>query len=71
MTSVFVCVCVWYWGLNSVPASWATLPALFYNEFFQDRVLWTSCPSWLWTVILLISASGVARIIGLSPRCPA
>jgi hypothetical protein len=26
---------------------------------------------WLWTVILLISASWVARITGVSHRCPA
>jgi hypothetical protein len=31
-----------------------------------DRVLWTFCPSWPQTAILPISASPVARIIGLS-----
>jgi hypothetical protein len=30
--------------------------------FFQDRVLGTICPGWLWTTILLISASWIARI---------
>jgi hypothetical protein len=30
-----------------------------------DRVLQTICPGWLRTVILLISASRVARIMGL------
>jgi hypothetical protein len=29
------------------------------------------CPGWLWTVILLIFASWVARIIGMSCQCPA
>jgi hypothetical protein len=33
--------------------------------------LWTICPSWLQTVILLISASWVARITGVSHWCPA
>jgi hypothetical protein len=28
--------------------------------------LWTICLGWLWTVILLISASRVARIKGMS-----
>jgi hypothetical protein len=34
--------------------------------YFQDRVSWTFCPGWLQTMILLISASWVARSIGLS-----
>jgi hypothetical protein len=34
--------------------------------FFQDRVLWTIFLGWLQTKILLISVSGVARIIGVS-----
>jgi hypothetical protein len=33
---------------------------------FWDRVLWTICPGWLRTMILLISASQVARITGVS-----
>jgi hypothetical protein len=33
--------------------------------------LWTMCPGWLWTAILLFSASCVARIIGMSHWCPA
>jgi hypothetical protein len=36
---------------------------------FQDRVSWTICPGWLWTVILLISASWVAGITGVSLQC--
>jgi hypothetical protein len=60
----FVCVC--YWGLNSGPSPWATPPALFLWRVFWDRVLWTICPGWPRTVILLISASWVARITGMS-----
>jgi hypothetical protein len=32
--------------------------------------LWTICINWLWTWILLISASWVAGITGASHRCP-
>jgi hypothetical protein len=39
--------------------------------FFQDRVSWTICPDWLWTMIFLISASWVARITGVSHWRPA
>jgi hypothetical protein len=39
--------------------------------FFQHRVSWTICPDWLQTSILLISASWVTRIIGVSHWCPA
>jgi hypothetical protein len=60
-----------YSGLNSGPSPWATPPALFLWRVFQDRVLQTSCPSWLWTTVLLISASHVARITGVSHQCPA
>jgi hypothetical protein len=56
---------LWYWGLNSGSSPWATPPALFLWRDFQDRVSWTICPSWLQTLILLISASWVARIIGV------
>jgi hypothetical protein len=38
----------------------------FHNRYFWDRVLQTICPGWLWTMILLISASWVARITGMS-----
>jgi hypothetical protein len=34
--------------------------------FFWDRVLWTICPGWLWTLILSVSVSWVARIKNLS-----
>jgi hypothetical protein len=45
----------WYWGLNSGPTPWATLPALFCVGFFGDRVLWTTCLGWLRTATLLSS----------------
>jgi hypothetical protein len=44
---------------------------LFCVGFFQDRVSGIICPSWIRTKILLISASWVARIIGVSHWCPA
>jgi hypothetical protein len=51
--------------------TWATLPALFYIEYFQVRVLGTICLGWPRTTILLISASQVARIAEVSHWCPA
>jgi hypothetical protein len=57
-------------GLNSGPTPWVTPPALFCEGFFQDRVSQTICPGWLPTEILLISASWVAKIIGVSQRHP-
>jgi hypothetical protein len=59
----------WYWALNSGPSPWAIPPAFFSDGFFQDRVLWNICLGWLWTVILLISGSWVARITGVSYQC--
>jgi hypothetical protein len=38
----------------------------FCVRYFWDRVLITICPGWLRAVIFLISASHVARIIGVS-----
>jgi hypothetical protein len=38
------------------------------DGFFQDKVSLSICPGWLWTVILLISASWVATITGMSHR---
>jgi hypothetical protein len=57
-----------YWGLNSGPTPWAISLALFCDGCFQDRVSWTICPGWLQPEILLISASWVARITGMSHR---
>jgi hypothetical protein len=38
----------------------------FFEGFFEIGAHWTICSGWLWTMILLISASWVARITGLS-----
>jgi hypothetical protein len=43
--------------------------SLFCDGHFQDRVLWTICLGWLQTPILLISASSVVRITGMSHQC--
>jgi hypothetical protein len=43
--------------LRAYTTLWAILPAVFCDGFFQDRVSWTVCLGWLWTMILLISAS--------------
>jgi hypothetical protein len=53
--------------------TWATLPenTIFCVGYFQDRVLWTLCPGWPQTMILLISASWVTRIISMSYWHPA
>jgi hypothetical protein len=58
-----------YWDLNSRPIPQRTLLALFGNDFFQDSVSQTICPDWLWILILLISASWIARITGVSHHC--
>jgi hypothetical protein len=63
---------LWYWGLNSRPSPWTTLPDLFCEGFFfPDTVSWTICLAWLWTAILLISASWVARITSTHQWHPA
>jgi hypothetical protein len=54
-----------YGGLNSGPTPWATPPTLFWNGFFQDRILRATCLDWLQITILLISVSWVARITGM------
>jgi hypothetical protein len=38
--------------------------------YFQDRVSQTTCLSWLWTLIFLISASRVTRIADVSHQVP-
>jgi hypothetical protein len=61
-----------YWGLNSGRTPWATPPAIFCDESFQDRVSSrTTSPGWLWTTVLLIFASWTARITGVSHQHPA
>jgi hypothetical protein len=67
---VFFFFFLWYWGLNSGPTPWATPTALFCGRIFWHRVLQTICPGWLQTLILLISASWVTRIIGMSLQRP-
>jgi hypothetical protein len=63
-------LCFWqYWGLNSGPMPWATPPSLFCKGFFQDSISQTICPCWPQTLILLICASWVARITGMSHWC--
>jgi hypothetical protein len=41
----------------------------FCDGLFWDRVSWTICLGWLWTAILLISASWVDRITDVSHQC--
>jgi hypothetical protein len=59
-----------YWGLNSGPSPWTTLPALFVMGIFEIG-LSNYCPGWLQTMILLISVSWLTRITGVSHWCPA
>jgi hypothetical protein len=42
----------------------------FCEGFFKIGSCGTICPGWLRTAILLISASWVARITGVSHHCP-
>jgi hypothetical protein len=42
----------------------------FCDGYFRDTILWTIYLGWLWTTILLISASWVARITGMSHWLP-
>jgi hypothetical protein len=53
---------VWTQGLHLEPLC----QSFFVLSFFRDRVLWTLCPGWLRTMIVLISASWVARITEVS-----
>jgi hypothetical protein len=55
-----------YLCLNSGPhaTTWATPPAPSCDGIFQDMASQAICPGWLWTTVLLISASWVARITG-------
>jgi hypothetical protein len=53
---------LWYWGLNSCPTPWATPSVLLCEGFFRNRVLQTIWLGWIRTVILLISASWVAKV---------
>jgi hypothetical protein len=39
--------------------------------YFWDGVSWTICLGWLWTTILLLSSSWVARLTGVHHQHPA
>jgi hypothetical protein len=56
-------------GKHSYHLSHSTGPFLCW--VFRDRVSRTIYPGWLQTMILLIAASWVARIMGVSHWCPA
>jgi hypothetical protein len=58
---------VWTQGFHLEPL----YQPYFCEGFFWDRVSRTVCPGGLRTAILLISASWVARITGVSHQCPA
>jgi hypothetical protein len=59
-------------GLTSGPSPWAiSTSPIFCDRIFQDKVSRTICPCWLWMATLLISASWVARITGVSHQHPA
>jgi hypothetical protein len=65
---------VWTQGLcllGMCSTTWVSPPALLCVGYFQDRVLQTLCLDWLWTEILLISASWVSRITDISHQHPA
>jgi hypothetical protein len=62
---------LWYWdffvaqGLHLEPLH----QHVFCDRFFQDKVLQTVFSDWLWTTVLLISASWVTRTTGMSHQC--
>jgi hypothetical protein len=58
-----------YWGLNLGPTPEQLHQPFFVLFFYQDRVLWTISPGWLWTAISLISASWIARTTDVSHQC--
>jgi hypothetical protein len=60
-----------HWGLNSGPAPWAIPPAIFLMGGLSRQGLTNNWPVWLWTWMLPISASWVARTIGESHQHPA
>jgi hypothetical protein len=74
---LFIYVFTWqYWDLHSGPhacstesTAWITLPALFGLGIFQIGPCKLFAQGWLGTTILLISASWLARITGVSHWC--
>jgi hypothetical protein len=66
-------------GLNSGPHTWLNRHSYRLSHSTSSFLWWvffvkiesrTICPGWFWTMILLISASWVARITGVSPQRP-
>jgi hypothetical protein len=53
-------------ALTSGPTPRTTPPALFYEGFFQEKVLRSTCPGRLPIAILLVCASWVSRITDVS-----
>jgi hypothetical protein len=53
-------------GLELTAYTFSHSTSPFLDRIFQDRVSRTVCLDWLWTSILLVSASQVARITGMS-----
>jgi hypothetical protein len=58
-------------SLTKEVLTWATPAVHFVLIILQMQVSWTICPGWPQTVILQISVSQVARIIGMSHQPPA
>jgi hypothetical protein len=56
---------VWTQGLDFEPLHQPFLT----DGLFRDRVFRNICPDWLWTTILLISASWVAGITDMNHQC--
>jgi hypothetical protein len=48
----FLITGIWTHSLHLKPLH----QCFFDGFFFLNRILWTICPGWLWTMILLISA---------------
>jgi hypothetical protein len=67
----WVCLFVAILGLElrAYTLSHSTSPFFCYG-FFWDRVFRTICLGWLWTVILLISASWAVRITSVNHWSP-
>jgi hypothetical protein len=63
---VFGSIGGWTQGLVLARQVSATPPALFHVWYFQHSISQTVCLGWPWTEILLIAASRVARITGVS-----
>jgi hypothetical protein len=59
---IYLFFAVWGFELRIYTLNHSVSPFLWW--VFQDRVLRTICPGWLWTVILLISPSWIAKITG-------